>query len=54
VQDSLGVGGATDNSYVLQIDTYASVTDPLTRPAGAILPSSASAAIAGGEIDNYP
>ncbi|MGP6192005.1 MAG: hypothetical protein ACLPSH_18475 [Vulcanimicrobiaceae bacterium] len=54
VQDSLGVGGATDNTYVLQVDTYATGTYVLTRPAGALLPSNPAAAIAGGEIDNYP
>jgi hypothetical protein len=54
VQDSLGVGGATDNSYVLQVDTATTGSYVLTRPAGAILPSNQSAAIAGGEIDNYP
>jgi hypothetical protein len=53
VQDSLGQGGATDNSYVLQVDTFVTGTNVLTRPAGALLPSNASAAIAGGEVDNY-
>lgn len=53
IQDSLGVGGATDTSFVLQVDTYSDQSYVLTRPAGALLPSQLSAAIDGGEIDNY-
>jgi hypothetical protein len=53
VQDSLGTGGATDNSYVLTVDTFATGTYVLTRPAGSNFPSAGAAAIAGGEIDTY-
>jgi hypothetical protein len=38
---------------VLQVDTFATVSIPVNRPAGALLPSNPAAAITGGEVQNY-
>jgi hypothetical protein len=55
VQDSLGIGGATDNTYdAPAIDTQTSVQQPLFKATGGTIPGNTSAQISGGEIDNYP
>jgi hypothetical protein len=53
VLDSLGPGGATDNSYVFKINTAVSSQNAIQRPLGSIFASNPNAAIAGGEIDSY-
>ena len=54
VLDSLGQGGATDNSYDAPgIDTQATGQYPIFKATGGTTPSDPSAQIEGGEIDNY-
>jgi hypothetical protein len=53
--DSLGLSGPTDTTYPGQtIDITQQSNNFLTRPPGSYVASNASAAITGGEIDNYP
>jgi hypothetical protein len=54
VQDSLGVGGASDTTYYFTIDTTKSSQNAITRPSGSTFASNPAAAIAGGQINNYP
>jgi hypothetical protein len=53
VQDSLGIGGATDTSFSFSCDITQNFMDPIFRQTGANLPANAAAQISGGEIDNY-
>ncbi len=52
--DSLGIGGAKDTSFNFTIDTATQNLQPVFRPSGITYPSNLSAAIDGGEVDNYP
>ncbi len=53
VLDSLGLGGSNDASYSLLVDTTTAFQMAINRPPGSTLPSTPSAQIDGGEIDNY-
>jgi hypothetical protein len=54
-QDSLGVGGPTDNTFQgIDIDVNTLDFDPIFRNTPNQIPNNQSAQIAGGEIDNYP
>jgi len=55
VLDSLGIGGATDNTYdAPAIDTQTNNFNAIFKATGGTVPMDSSAQIAGGEIDNYP
>ena len=55
VVDSLGINGPTDTSWTgAPIDVNQLVAFPIFRPAGSYVASDPSAALTGGEIDNYP
>ncbi len=55
VIDSLGEGGATDDTYdAPAIDTQTSSFNAIFKATGGTEPADPSAQIAGGEIDNYP
>jgi len=54
VLDSLGIGGANDNSYPAPaIDTQVTNEYPIFKATGGVVPPDTSAQIEGGEIDNY-
>ena len=54
VLDSLGIGGANDNSYPAPaIDTQATNQYPIFKATGGAVPNDPSAQLEGGEIDNY-
>lgn len=53
VQDSMGVGGATDTTFNFSVDTTKNFQDPIYRQAGANLPANTAAQISFAEVDNY-
>jgi len=53
--DSLGIGGANDTSFQgVSVDTTTNNSQQIVRAAGSQMPSNPSAAIIGGEIQNFP